>query len=191
MTDNTTLKQSIDHRKNRRPFSKKNELARIFWNITYLVLLRPTPDFILNKYRIFILKLFGAKIGAGSVVYPSTKIWAPWNLEVGEYTCIGPHTDIYSMDKIIIGNHVTISQNAVLCAATHDINSHSMRLLKERIIIDDYAWVCAYAKILPGLRIREGAVIGLGCVLGKAAEAWFVYAGNPAKKIKSRAITND
>ena len=191
MNDDSITRCSIDHRKNRSPFSKKNKLARILWKITYLLLFRPTPDFILNKYRIFILKLFGAKIGADSVVYPSAKIWAPWNLEVGEVTCIGPHTDIYSMDKIIIGNHVTISQNAVLCAATHDINSHSMALKTQKIIIDDYAWVCAYAKILPGVRISEGAVIGLDCVLGKTADPWFVYAGNPAKKIKTRIITND
>lgn len=95
------------------------------------------------------------------------------------------------MDKIIIGNHVTISQNAVICAGSHDVHSHSMRLITRKITIDDFAWICAYAKILPGAVIGEGSVVGLDSIVSKVTEPWFVYAGNPARKIKPRDITND
>lgn len=191
MADNTESYDKIDHRKNKSIFSRKNKVARIIWNFTYLLFFKPTPDFILNNYRIFLLKLFGAKIGGGSVVYPTAKIWAPWNLEVGEFSCIGPYADIYSMDKIIIGDHVTISQNAVICAGSHDIHSHSMRLITKKITIDNFSWICAYAKILPGAVIGEGSVVGLDSIVSKVTEPWYVYAGNPARKIKPRVITND
>lgn len=181
----------INHRKNKSSFSTSNKIARIVWSGVYLLLFRWTPDFFLNNYRLFILKLFGAKIGYGSIVYPTAKIWAPWNLEIGEYTCIGPNTDIYSMDKISIGSHVTVSQNAVICSGTHDINSHSMKLITKPIIINNYSWICAYAKILPGVSIGEGCVVGLDSVVCKSTDSWHVYAGNPAAKIKARHITDD
>ena len=69
-------------------YSIKNKAIRLIWNISCLFLFRPFNLPIFNKYRNCILKLFGAKIGSGSIVYATSKIWAPWNLEIGCRTCI-------------------------------------------------------------------------------------------------------
>lgn len=42
------------------------------------------------------------------------------------------------------------------------------------------------AKILPGVAIGDGAVIGAGAVVNKPAEAFGVYAGVPARKLRDR-----
>lgn len=42
------------------------------------------------------------------------------------------------------------------------------------------------AKILPGVSIGDGAVIGAGAVLTKPAEAFGIYAGVPARKLRDR-----
>ena len=57
-------------------FGLKNKISRALWNISNLLFFRYTPSFIkpFNIWRIFLLKLFGAKIGKYTIVYPSVKI---------------------------------------------------------------------------------------------------------------------
>lgn len=169
-------------------YTLRNKFVRLVWNVSCLILFRPFNLPIFNGYRNVILRLFGAKIGFGSIVYATSKIWAPWNLEVGCRTCIGPYTIIYNPGKIKLGNKVAISQYAYLCTATHDYTSPHHTLYWKDIIIDDYAWVAARAFVCPGVHIGERAIVGACAVMTKAAEPWGIYAGNPAKYIKTRVI---
>lgn len=172
-------------------YTIENKLKRLVWNVCCTIFFRPFNLPFFNKWRIFILKLFGAKIGSGSIVYATSKIWAPWNLEIGCRTCIGPYTIIYNPGKIKLGNKVAISQYAYLCTATHDYTSPRHTLYWKDIIIDDYAWVAAKAFICPGIHIGERAIIGACSVQTKNAEPWSIYAGNPAKFIKKRIIKDE
>lgn len=56
-----------------------NKFMRAVWGLVWLGLYRPSPV-PLHAWRRFLLRLFGAKIGAGAHPYPSSRIWAPWNL---------------------------------------------------------------------------------------------------------------
>ncbi len=178
---------SVSLKENKSPFSKKNKIARLAWWLGSLTM-SLTPPWALNNFRIILLRAFGAKIGKGCVVYPSTKIWAPWNLRMGNYSCIGPYTDIYSMGKIHIGDNVTISQNAVICTGSHDITSPHNDLFTKTVTIKNQAWVCAYAKLMPGITVEEGSVVGMAALLTKDTQPWSVYGGNPAQLIKERKI---
>lgn len=169
-------------------YSLFDKLKRLIWNISCFLFFRPFKLPIFNQYRNCILRFFGANIGKGSIVYSSSTIWAPWNLELGERVCIGPHTIIYNPGKIKIGNKVAISQYAYLCTATHDYTSPHHTLFWKNIIIDDYAWVAARAFVAPGIHIGERAIIGACAVLTKDARPWGIYAGNPAKYIKKREL---
>jgi len=40
--------------------------------------------------------------------------------------------------------------------------------------------------VVPGVNVGEGAVLGLGSVATRDLEAWGVYAGVPAVKVKER-----
>ena len=132
--------------------------------------------------------MFGAKIGSYSVIHASSDIWAPWNLEVGKHTCIGPKTIIYNPGKIKLGSKVVISQYSYLCTATHDYESKLNTLYWKDIEIENYAWVAAKAFVGPGVHIGEGAIIGATASVYKDVEAWTVVGGNPAKVIKKRII---
>lgn len=178
---------NISLKENRSPFTLTNKIGRVLWQITFgCVSIFPAKGF--NWLRIAILRMFGAEMGTGCVVYPSAKIWAPWNLSMGSHSCIGPHADVLSMARISIGSNVTISQYAVLCAGTHDITTPHNDLIAKPLFIDDQSWICAYAKILPGVRVGTGAVVGMASVLTKDAKPWTVYGGNPSKAIKTRVI---
>ncbi|MFB6320165.1 putative colanic acid biosynthesis acetyltransferase [Saccharicrinis sp. FJH54] len=140
--------------------------------------------------RNIILKMFGSKIPIRSLVYPSAKIFAPWNLEMGKASCVGPHTQIYNKAKVIIKDNCVISQGAFLCTASHDISKQSHALITRPITIENNVWVAADAFIGPGVTVGEGAVVGARAVVFKNVDPWTVVAGNPAKFIKSRKISN-
>jgi len=143
----------------------------------------PSP---LHGWRVFILRMFGAKIGGSNFIYPSCKIWAPWLLETDDVATIGPGVEIYNPGGIYIGHHAVLSQDAYLCGATHDYNSPDFSYLQRKIIIEPYTWICAKAIVLPGVRCGEGSVLAAGSVTSKNLEPWMVYAGNPAQFVKKR-----
>lgn len=169
-------------------YSFINKMKRLIWNVCNLILIRPFTLPCFNKWRCFVLRVFGAKIGAESNVRASANIWAPWNLEIGQMTCIGPNTIIYNPGLIKLGNKVTISQYSYLCTATHDYESHLHTLYWKPIIIDDYAWVAARSFIGPGVHIGGYAVVGATSSVYKDVEPWTVVGGNPAKYIKKRTF---
>ena len=167
--------------------STANKLLRLLWGATWLFLFRPSPAF-LRGWRRFLLRCFGARVGPGAKVMPSTRIWAPWNLELGEEACLSHHVDCYCVAQISVGAHATVSQYAHLCSATHDISHPNMKLLQAPIAIGPKSWVCAGAFLGPGVTVGEGAVVGARAVAMRDVEAWSVVAGNPAKFIKTRTL---
>lgn len=110
---------------------------------------------------------------------------------MGDYSCLSANVDCYSVDKIIIGAQVVVSQGVFLCCASHDISSPIMELTYKTITIKDNAWIAAGAFIAPGVVIGEGAVVGARAVVTKDVEPWTVVAGNPAKFIKKRVLNKN
>lgn len=168
---------------------KKSKFFRLLWDIVYLLFFRITPRWTCHRWRVFLLRAFGAKIGDHCIIAPSCKIWAPWNLEIGSYVCFADNVDCYTVDKIKIGSKVTISQRTFLCTASHEISTLRRELTHKMIEIHDHAWICAEAFVGPGIEIGEGAVVGARAVVIADVAAWDVVAGNPAKVIKQRKIT--
>lgn len=180
------MKLALENYSNRHPL--KSKLARAAWNLVWFLFFRPTPRAFLYGWRRFILRLFGAKIGKGVHVLPSCKVWQPWKLTMGDFSCLSENVDCYSVDQITIGTQAVVSQGAFLCCASHDITSPIMELTYKPIVIGPQAWVAAKAFVGPDVTIGEGAVVGACAVVTKDVEPWTVVAGNPAKFIKKRVI---
>jgi putative colanic acid biosynthesis acetyltransferase WcaF len=169
-------------------FSRSNKLGRICWNITYWIMFRPFGSGYFRAWRSFVLRIFGAKLSPQVNIYASAKIWAPWNLEMGEYACLGPNVNCYNQGKISIGAHTVVSQDAYLCASGHDITDPKFTLILKPIVIEDQVWVAADAFIGPGVTIKQGAVVGARAAVFKDVESGAVVGGNPARFIKKRVI---
>jgi putative colanic acid biosynthesis acetyltransferase WcaF len=133
-----------------------------------------------------VLRCFGAKLGRDCHIYPKCAIWAPWNLRCEDGAAIADDAVIYNAAQVHLGRHAIVSQQAYLCTATHDIDDTAFPMTTAAISLGSYAWVCARASVLPGVAIREGAVLGLGSVASRNLEAWQVYAGIPARRIRQR-----
>jgi len=148
--------------------------------------LTPRP---LHAWRRFWLRLFGAKIGAGTAIYPSARIWAPWNLEMGDRSGIADGAEIYNVDKIVLEDDAIVSQFAFLCTASHDITDPGRRLITAPIRVGRQAWICAAAYVGMGVTVAEGAVVAARAVAVKDVAPWMVVGGNPARTIKQRVLT--
>jgi putative colanic acid biosynthesis acetyltransferase WcaF len=187
---NTTL-SSFDVSAWSRPSSHslRNKIARGLWEAVWMVFYRPSPT-ICYGWRRFLLRMFGGKIGRGVCVHPSTKIWAPWLLQMGDASCLGHDVDCYCVAPIAIGARATVSQYSYLCTASHNITNPDMPLVTGAIMVGDDAWVCADVFIGPGVALGEGAVAAAGSVIVSNVEALAVVGGNPARFIKMRESGN-
>ena len=166
-------------------FSFANKAARVVWGLGWLVLCRFTPP-PLWGWRRFVLRLFGAKIGAGVRVYGSTRIWLPANVELGDNVLIGPRVNCYNQGRIAIGAGAIVSQDASLVASTHLVEQPGFPLVLRPICIGSEAWMAAEAFVGPGVTIGDGAVLGARGVAMSDLEGWNYYRGNPASLIRPR-----
>lgn len=130
------------------------------------------------------LRLFGAIIKDGAHPYPSARIWAPWNLTMEEGSCLGDYVECYSVDRVILESHATVSQYSFLCTASHDYRVDGMPLLTAPITIGRHAWVAADAFIGPGVTVGERAVVGARASVFRDVDPWTVVGGNPARVIR-------
>jgi putative colanic acid biosynthesis acetyltransferase WcaF len=171
----------------RNRLSLGNKVARLVWKVTWLLLFRPSPWFCAG-WRRMLLRLFGAVIEEGAGLSPRCRIWAPWNLTMGKYSSLADDVDCYSVAPVKLGAHVTVSQYAFLCTATHDYEDPDFPLVVRPIEIGDYAWIAARAFVGPGVRVGEGAVVGATASVYHDVPEWTVVGGNPARTIKKRVV---
>lgn len=171
-------------------FSVGNKLRRLGWNLVCTIAFRPTPRWALNGWRSALLRAFGAKVGEGCRIDPNVRIWAPWNLTMGAYSALAEDVDCYNVDQIKIGSKVAISQRTFLCTASHDISSLLRPLVHAPIEIGDHVWVAAEAMLHPGVRLGEGSVIAARTVLRDDTKPWSIWAGNPARQVGKRTLSD-
>jgi len=104
---------------------------------------------------------------------------------------VNAFTTIYGQGGVKIGNNVMIAGNSTIIPAQHtferlDISMNRQPQTKTGIVIEDDVWLGTGVRILDGVTIRKGCVIGAGTVLTKSTEPYCVYVGVPGRKLKSR-----
>ena len=169
-------------------FSLRNRILRQLWQFVWILLFRPSPR-PMHRWRSFLLRVFGATIGRNVHVYPSVRIWAPWNLKLGDDVGVGDDVKLYSMADITIGRRGVVSQGTHLCTGSHDYNSPNFQLFARPIEIGERAWICAEVFVGPGVSVHSGCVIGAREVLMKSTTAPNqIWTGNPASMTGQRHI---
>lgn len=138
------------------------------------------PRLALNSFGASRLRGKGARIGALVAIDRTTFEGPAKNLTVGAFSAIGRAT-IALHAKVTIGQSVIINEGCQLLTGSHDLRDSAFRLITGEIVVEDYAWICTGAIILPGVRVGRGAVVAAGCVLAKDLPAGAVALGNPAK----------
>lgn len=168
-------------------FTRRSRLTRAAFVVCWALLASWTPP-PLRGWRALILRAFGARLGKGANVYASARIWHPGLLVMGDYATIGPRVTCYNQARVTLGAYALVSQDATLCAGTHDYEDAAFQLRTRPITLGANAWVAAEAFVGPGVTVGAGAVLGARGVAMKDLAPDTVYAGHPAVAIKRRRI---
>lgn len=167
---------------------RANKLTQLLWYFTNAIFFS-TTFFPFSFSKVFLLRLFGAKVGRGVNIKPSVNIKYPWNLQLGDYVWIGEQVWIDSLVKVSIGDHACISQGAMLLTGNHDFTTETFDLIVKEIVLESGVWIGAKAVVCPGVICHSHSILTVGSIATKNLEAYGIYQGNPAVKVKERVIT--
>ncbi|WP_068113001.1 putative colanic acid biosynthesis acetyltransferase [Tropicimonas marinistellae] len=167
-------------------FRGRSGIVVQLWWLTQALLFAPSLQ-PMYAWRVFLLRLFGARIGKGVLVRPSARFTYPWKITIGDNAWIGDGATLYSLDSIEIGDNACISQDCYLCTGSHDHRSVDFRYNCAPIRIGAQSWIAAGCFVGPGVTVGEGTVVGARALLLQDAEEMSLYAGHPAKRIGSRS----
>ncbi|MGZ5003302.1 MAG: DapH/DapD/GlmU-related protein [Chthoniobacterales bacterium] len=168
------------------PWGKGDRAMRVLWEFCWLVLCQWTPK-PLNPWRLFWLRVFGAKIDGTPFVHQRARIEIPWRLILHDRACLGDRANAYSLGEIELGAGCTVAQEAYLSGGTHDFSAPNMPLVTGKITIGEDAFVGARAFVMPGIAIGARSVVGACSVVTKDVPPDCFAAGNPCRVLRPRS----
>lgn len=164
------------------------KLKMILWYFTnvlfFISAMNPS-----SGLKVFLLRMFGARIGKGVVIKPSVNIKYPWRLEIGDYTWIGEKVWIDNLEDVKIGANCCISQGAMLLTGNHNYRKTTFDLITKGITLEEGAWIGAFAIVCPGVTVKSHAVLAVNSVASETLQPYSVYKGNPAQYIRERSLS--
>jgi len=165
-----------------------SKLKQLLWYMVNIVFFKNSFN-IFSSLKVFLLRLFGAKLGKEIVIKPSVNIKYPWKLAIGNHTWIGENVWIDNLADITIGDSVCISQGAFLLCGNHNYKKETFDLMLNPIVLENGVWIGAKSIVCPGVICNSHSVLAAGSVAIGELEAYTIYQGNPARKIRERIIT--
>ncbi len=156
-------------------------------SVTYIIRNEFFIKFNSNIYARYLFKRAGAniRIKAGAIID------SPENLEAGDNFNLGEYSFIAAQGGIIIGHNVIIGHHVSILSSTHALETTDIPIAQQGmklsgIVIENDVWIGSGARILPGIHIGSGAVIGTNAVVTKDVEPFMVVGGVPAVLIRKR-----
>jgi putative colanic acid biosynthesis acetyltransferase WcaF len=155
------------------------------WWLVQATLFRGSPQ-VMYPFRRWLLRIFGAQIGKGVIIRPTSTFTYPWKVTIGDYSWIGDDVVIYSLAEITIGRNVVVSQKSYLCAGTHDYRSPTFDIEGFPINIENEAWLGADVFVAPGVTVGRGAVVGARSSVYSDLPPMMICVGAPARPCRAR-----
>lgn len=119
-------------------------------------------------------------------------IAAPERLHLGDYVGIGQNCYINAVGGCHIGTGCEIAGETVIHTTEHTYTGGEtlpfdlVRLAKP-VYLEDFVWIGTRTLIAAGVRIGEGAIVGMGSVVVQDVPPLAIVAGNPAKVVMYRS----
>jgi len=162
-------------------------IRTIWYLINALFFISPVCP--VSSVKVKFLKMFGAQIGKGVVIKPRVSIKYPWNLSIGDYTWIGEGVWIDNLVKVSIGANCCLSQDALLICGNHNFKKATFDLMVGEITLEDGVWIGARSILAGNTYCKSHSVLALQSVASGYLDAYTIYRGNPAEKVKIREVT--
>jgi len=135
-----------------------------------------------------LLRMFGAKVGKGVVIKPRVNIKYPWKLTIGDHVWIGEAVWIDNLEQVTIASNCCLSQGAMLLCGNHNYTLPTFDLMVKPIQLEEGAWIGAHAVVCPGVVCKSHSILAVNSVAVSNLDAYGIYQGNPAQKVKERSI---
>lgn len=139
-----------------------------------------------------LFKAFLGSFGDGSMIIPPFYCDYGINIKIGKNSYFNMNCTFLDVCPIEIGDNVFVGPNTSFYTPCHPIHKDyrykGLEYAKPIKILNN-VWIGGNVVILPGVTIKDGAVIGAGSVITKDVEENTIVAGNPAKVI--RKITEE
>ena len=115
------------------------------------------------------------------------------SVKLGCNTALGAFCFLDGVGPITFGNDVRVGPGCVFVSSSHNHSNPGVPISQQGlsghgIEVGNDVWIGANCSIIDGAKIGDGVVIGAGSVVRGALESGGVYAGAPAKKIRTRRI---
>lgn len=112
-------------------------------------------------------------------------------ISIGQNTFIGPGTCIAGPGNIRIGANCLIAAQSGIFANNHNFADLDLPIKEQGVTckgieIEDDCWLGSGVKVLDGVTIGKGSVIGAGAVVTKDIPSLSIAVGVPARVIKKR-----
>ena len=111
-------------------------------------------------------------------------------VHIGRDVYLGPHvtlTRTTTEDILFIGERATLAPNVTLLPASGPVHSRLQALnhdKRERIVIEDDAWIGTGVIVMPGIRIGKCSICAAGSVIIRDVEPYSIVGGVPARIIR-------
>lgn len=134
----------------------------------------------------------GIRIGAGVFLGRGTILSCKnGNIELGEGTNIGFHSEIFSGSSVTVGRQGLFAAYTYLVGGGHEFEGRDIAVIDQPrtsrgIVLGDDVWLGAGATVLDGVRIGSHAVVGAGAVVTADLPENAVAAGVPARVVRTR-----
>lgn len=180
----------------------------------FMALTVSIPEYIMSyKIRPFYFRILGVKIYTNVAIGKNLRIRYPQSLTLEDNVKIGNNCMLLPMkdSEIIVKRNTTITDFVIIggigsCYIGEDslispfchLVSHNHSFGKGELIrmqpgkskgpihLEGDNWLGSGVKVLDGVTIEKGVVVGAGAVVTKDLDAYGIYAGVPAKKIGAR-----
>lgn len=121
-----------------------------------------------------------------STIHRNVKFFHVGNFSMGENSVVNFGCYLDNRRGIYIGNNVGIAHNTKIYTLGHDLDDPLFRTKGSKVVIEDNVFIFANSLVMPGVTIKEGAIVLPGSVVTKDIEPYHIVGGNPAKKIRER-----
>lgn len=160
--------------------TKRYKIKLQFWRIVDFLFFKTSLK-VLTCWRVFLLRLFGAKIGKGCYISPRATILIPWNFEMGNFSSIDDYAYIKSSAKITIGDYVSIANFVHIIPGGHDVRSRAFTTNLQPVVFGHSVFIGADSSISKGVTIGQFSVIGARSVVLKDVPENSIAFGFPCK----------
>ena len=117
-------------------------------------------------------------------------------ISIGDYVHIAVYSSLIGAGKVSLSDFCNISSRVAIYSSNDDYSGAAMTnpmvpneytgVTHADVFLDKHVIVGSGSVILPGVTLEEGVAVGALSLVQKNCEAFGIYAGNPARRIKDR-----